>query len=84
MAEKIEFVIEKGVPRPTPRSPDRSLRKQALRRALLAMEVGDSVFVPGCQTSSEAAGMAGGWKSYYPDIFTSRVVEGGCRIWRIG
>lgn len=90
MDEKIEFVIEKGVPLPAlvpPRASQRTERlaalRSALRSALLAMEVGDSVFVPTFSVNP-VSGEAGGWKSYYPSIFTSRSVEGGHRVWRSG
>lgn len=73
------FTIEKGLQ--IPATPHRS----GLAAALRAMEVGDSVMVPGKKPSALGAQIAN--IRNQPDMqdrkYTTRTVDGGVRIWRI-
>lgn len=70
------FKIEKGVPLPL------AIRRTGLAPALRRLSPGDSIFVPGkrpAEISSTYTRLQRelGWK------FTTRTVDGGCRVWRV-
>lgn len=68
------FVIENDVPRPTPRG-----KKNPLRVAMEALEVGQSFFAPGA-ASSVIHGIA---KLMKAKKFQTAGKQGGIRVWRI-
>ncbi len=74
-----EYVIEKDVPMPDGR---RGSKIGPLTTALIAMEVGDSVFMG--RKPTEVSGLLGPARKRCPDwVYAMRSVEGGCRIWRV-
>lgn len=79
--------IEKGIPVPPHR---RGSRNRPSKYPLELLEVGDSFFVPGADERERAQAMssiASRWKRGKfvggPKRFTTRVVEGGVRCWRL-
>lgn len=72
------FTTEKGIPIPVPRN------QQGLTHTLKSMAAGDSVLIPG-KTTLQMSGYIRYAKSGdgAGKKFTSRTVDGGCRIWRI-
>lgn len=76
------FEIEKGLP-----IPDDEAAKDARRAKTYnfhALEVGDSILVPGENKSGRAYTAAYNYNARNPEReLTSRTVEGGLRIWRV-
>lgn len=70
-------IIESGVPMPASRT-----RSDAMPFG--DMEVGDSIFFSGA-TQGQAASRALSWKRRAKSkfVFSTRVVDGGVRVWRI-
>lgn len=72
------MLIEKNIP-----VPEQSGRGRRAKYPFSKMEVGDSVFFPGensssrCSIAAHAYGHRVGWK------FSVRTMDGGVRIWRI-
>jgi len=73
--KKADFKIEKGFSISTA-----AYGSGVSKYPWLAMEIGDSFFSAGKSVQQAAAS----WNRDHPDTkFTTRSVEGGCRVWRI-
>lgn len=79
MNEMSKLTIDKGVPLPPPNS-----GPGPLTRAMRAMAVGDSIFLPD-KTQAQVSGHVSAvrQKGNAHLCFAIRNVEGGVRIWRI-
>ena len=73
------FAVEKGVPLPARKNGDRATKYPFMR-----MEVGDSFLIP-CQGEEcrKAQMRVSGRKPTKGKKFTTRMVEGGIRVWRV-
>lgn len=68
--------IEDGIPAPKPIT-------RGLTDILRKLEIGQSVFVPGGRPETISSIVIQVRKGSSTKRFTSRTVDGGCRIWRI-
>jgi len=73
--------IDKDVPLPRRRHGGRGARPAIYPWS--RMEPGDSIFVQGRSHLSEVSGAIARAKRTHGHTYTSRVVEGGVRIWRV-
>jgi hypothetical protein len=76
---KNEFLVEDGIPLPIKGN---SL-KQSLIEVLRSMKVGQSVFVANKKTKDVGYKLSKATSKSPGQIYTSRTVDGGCRIWRV-
>jgi hypothetical protein len=74
----MQIVIEKNVPMPERLG---GKKKTALRLAMEAMEVGDSLISP--KTLTQTHGVISGFRKRGERNFASRTIDGQVRIWRI-
>ena len=74
MPRKLLVQIDKGVPIPPPR-----MQRRRHGWPITAMEIGDSVFMPG----QKSRGSPGYWRKMTGFTFTARKVDGGVRFWRV-
>lgn len=80
----MSYVIERGIPLPTPVSSHRRIGvrgpRTVLSRTLDAMQVGDSFVV---QTRDEVDALRQRTHAFYPKRFVVRSIGDGGRVWRI-
>jgi hypothetical protein len=72
--------IEKGIPIPEKRG-GRGRKPMEWTVALLSLEIGDSIFAEGRSTKATFPLLTTARKSGMK--FTTRCMDGGCRIWRV-
>lgn len=81
-----QYTIERGVPiPPRKRRPGGKWMHRGIGEALIAMQPGDSVFIPGDGDLRQQARLLDACareQRFDGRTFTTRRVEGGVRIWR--